>query len=166
MGDLIDQTEDLSDLEIGEINRLVCGVHTETCDDSCGGALCKLNDGKAHCGNPSYSLIGTTGNEGQGQGLCEDSAYKMAQRALNHADTAEANLANVKREVDGAMAETEPIRTLAKEAYDSASRVQTDVSTFIKMPISNIFLDFLILNIYKQNVYLIFFYILTSFLVL
>ena len=123
LGDLIDETEDLSELEIGEINKLVCGVETEECDESCGGALCKTPDGKAHCGNPNYNLIGSS----DGEGLCESSAYKMAQRALNHADTAEQTLNRVRNEVDDALDETAPIRALAEDAFHKADHTHTEV---------------------------------------
>ena len=47
LGEMIDRTEGLDDLSLGEINEMVCGVNTEECDAACGGALCTV-EGKAH----------------------------------------------------------------------------------------------------------------------
>ena len=119
LGNMIDDTEGLNDLVIGEINELVCGVNTEGCDPTCGGAECMVN-GREHCGNPDFSVAG----EGQ---MCQSSGYQTAIRAQAHAYDAEDLVAKMRDQVDKALEDTEPIRIQSKEANDKAIKVNDQV---------------------------------------
>ena len=119
LGNMIDDTEGLNDLVIGEINELVCGVNTEGCDPICGGAECRIN-GQDHCGNPDYRVAGV------GQ-MWESSGYQTAIRAQDHAYDANNRVQQMRDQVDKALEDTEPIRQQSKEAHDKAVKVNDQV---------------------------------------
>ena len=119
LGNMIDDTEGLNDLVIGEINELVCGVNTEGCDPTCGGAECQI-DGQEHCGNPDYS-VAVVGE------MCQSSGYQTAIRAQAHAYDADKQVQHMRDQVDKALDDTEPIRKQSKEAHDKAVKVNDQV---------------------------------------
>ena len=119
---MIDATEGLNDLVIGDINELVCGAKTEECDPICGGAECMLNNAD-HCGRPNYDVAG----DGE---MCESSGYQTAIRAGSHAYDAKKQVELVRSQVDQALADTEPIRQQSKEANDKAVKVNDQVTIY------------------------------------
>ena len=128
LGDLIDQTEPLlADLLIGDINEQVCGVNTEGCDESCGGAKCQNSLGQDHCGNSNFELFNRGARPDEQINTCDRSAYQMAKKAQTHSEGAKKKLATIQDQVEEALRETEPVREAVSQAKEKTTKVNEQV---------------------------------------